>query len=254
MDPGKTIIKVEKLSRKYENLMAVDNVSFEVKEGEIFGLLGPNGAGKTTTLEIIETLRKPSSGNIEVDEVDVLDHPWDVKSRIGVQLQAAGFYPDLSLVELLLLFADLYQVTIDPLEVLKKFSLEEKSSSFWSKLSGGQKQRFSLATTMIHNPKIIFLDEPTTGLDPQARVNLWEEIRKIHAEGRTIVLTTHYMEEAEELCDRVAIMDEGKIVKTGSPHELIDNLLDSGFKKKQEVKKADLEDVFLDLTGRHLRD
>lgn len=255
MDDGKTVIRVENLSRKYEDLMAVDHVSFDVSQGEIFGLLGPNGAGKTTTLEIIETLRKPTSGKILVDGIDVLEHPWEVKSRIGVQLQAAGFYPDLTLVELLKMFAGLYQIEIeDPVEILKKFSLEDKKKSFWQKLSGGQKQRFSLATTLIHNPKIIFLDEPTTGLDPQARQNLWDEVRKIHRDGRTIVLTTHYMEEAEELCSRVAIMDLGKIIKIDSPGKLVDELIDSGFEKKQEIKKADLEDVFLNLTGRHLRD
>ena len=248
------VIKVENLTKRYEDVVAVDDISFEVYDGEIFGLLGPNGAGKTTTLEITETLRKPTSGKITVDSIDVLEHPWEVKSRIGVQLQAAGFYPELSLVDLLKMFASLYQIKIDPIAILKKFSLEDKRRAFWNQLSGGQKQRFSLATTLIHNPKIIFLDEPTTGLDPAARANLWDEIRKIHAEGRTVILTTHYMEEAEELCDRVAIMDQGKIIEIGSPHNLIDELLDSGFRKEQEVKKADLEDVFLQLTGRHLRD
>lgn len=255
MADRKTVINVKNLSRKYEKLMAVNNISFEVKEAEIFGLLGPNGAGKTTTLEIIETLRKPSSGKVEVDGIDVLEHPWEVKSRIGVQLQAAGFYPDLTLVELLKMFAGLYQIDIgNPVNILKKFSLEDKKKTFWQKLSGGQKQRFSLATTLIHNPKIIFLDEPTTGLDPQARANLWDEIRKIHREGKTLVLTTHYMQEAEELCDRVAIMDKGKIVKVGPPQSLVDELIASGFEKKQEVKKANLEDVFLQLTGRSLRE
>jgi ABC-2 type transport system ATP-binding protein len=255
MKNTKNVIKVENLTRKYENLIAVDHVSFEVKKGEIFGLLGPNGAGKTTTLEIIETLRKPSEGTIYVDEIDVMEHPWEVKSRVGVQLQAAGFYPDLSLVELLKMFSGLYQVNIgNPVNILKKFALEEKQKSYWQKLSGGQKQRFSLATTLIHNPKIIFLDEPTTGLDPQARAHLWEEIRKIHKEGRTIILTTHYMQEAEELCDRVAIMDQGKIIKIGPPRDLVDELIATGFQKKQEVKKANLEDVFLQLTGRGLRE
>lgn len=248
------IISVKNLTKKYEDATAVDDISFEVAEGEIFGLLGPNGAGKTTTLEIIETLRKPDKGEVVVDGIDVLRHPWEVKKRIGVQLQAAGFYPELSLVDLLKMFGNLYQVDVDPIEVLKKFSLEEKKKSHWNKLSGGQKQRFSLATTLIHNPKIIFLDEPTTGLDPQARANLWDEIRKIHGEGRTIVLTTHYMEEAEELCSRVAIMDMGKIIKIDTPNKLIDQLIDSGFEKHQEVRSADLEDVFLNLTGRHLRD
>lgn len=254
MQTSKVSIKVSNLTKKYEDVEAVDNISFEVYEGEIFGLLGPNGAGKTTTLEIIETLRKPTSGQVFVDGIDVLENPWEVKTRIGVQLQAAGFYPELSLVDLLKMFGALYQVDIKPVEILKKFSLEDKQKAFWNTLSGGQKQRFSLATTLIHNPKIVFLDEPTTGLDPAARANLWDEIRKIHKEGRTIVLTTHYMEEAEVLCSRAAIMDQGKIIKMGSPHDLIDELLATGFEKKHEVKKADLEDVFLSLTGRHLRD
>lgn len=249
------VIEVKNLIKKYEDLIAVDDISFAVKRGEVFGLLGPNGAGKTTTLEIMETLRKPSSGQITVDGVDVVSHPWEVKSRIGVQLQDAGFYPDLTLVELLKMFAGLYQVDIgDPVEILKKFNLEEKRKVFWQKLSGGQKQRFSLATTLLHNPKIVFLDEPTTGLDPQARINLWGEIRNIHKEGRTIVLTTHYMQEAEELCDRVAIMDHGKIIKIGKPTALIDELIKSGFKKEEKVRQADLEDVFLSLTGKQLRD
>src|SRR3972149_6831279 len=247
MEKKKVALKVDRLAKRYEDVVAVDNISFEVEEGEIFGLLGPNGAGKTTSLEIIETLRKPTSGKITVDGIDVLEHPWEVKSQIGVQLQAAGFYPELSLVDLLKMFASLYQIKIDPIAILKKFSLEDKRRAFWNQLSGGQKQRFSLATTLIHNPKIIFLDEPTTGLDPQGRTNLWDEIRKIHQEGRTIVLTTHYMEEAEELCDRVAIMDHGKIIKIGSPHDLIEELLAAGFKREEEVKKATLEDVFLNL-------
>lgn len=249
------VIEVKNLIKKYEDLIAVDDISFEVKRGEVFGLLGPNGAGKTTTLEIMETLRKPSSGRVTVDGVDVVSHPWEVKRAIGVQLQDAGFYPDLTLVELLKMFAGLYQVDIgDPVEILKKFNLEEKRKVFWQKLSGGQKQRFSLATTLLHNPKIVFLDEPTTGLDPQARINLWDEIRNIHREGRTIVLTTHYMQEAEELCDRVAIMDHGKIIKIGTPSELIDELIKSGFKKEEKVRQADLEDVFLSLTEKQLRD
>ncbi len=249
------VIEVKNLVKKYEDLIAVDDISFEVKRGEVFGLLGPNGAGKTTTLEIMETLRKPSSGRVTVDGVDVVSHHWEVKSRIWVQLQDAGFYPDLTLIELLKMFAGLYQVDIgDPVEILKKYNLEEKKNVFWQKLSGGQKQRFSLATTLLHNPKIVFLDEPTTGLDPQARINLWDEIRKIHREGRTIVLTTHYMQEAEELCDRVAIMDHGKIIKIGTPSESIDELIKSGFKKEEKVRQADLEDVFLSLTGKQLRD
>ena len=249
------LLLAEGLRKSYGPRQALQGLSFSLKAGRVLGFLGPNGAGKTTTLEIIETLRKPTSGKVTVDGLDIEHSSWKVKSSIGVQLQDSGFYPDLTLVELLKMFAGLYQVEIgDPIETLKKFSLEEKNKSYWQKLSGGQRQRFSLATTLIHNPKIIFLDEPTTGLDPQARVNLWEEIRKIHAEGRTIILTTHYMQEAEELCDRVAIMDQGKIIKIGPPHDLIEELLATGFKRKQEVKKATLEDVFLQLTGKHLRE
>ena len=250
----KAAVKVKNLVKKYEDVTAVDNISFEVYEGEIFGILGPNGAGKTTTLEIAETLRKPTSGQIEVDGLDILKNAWEVKSRIGVQLQASGFYPDLTLVELLKMFASLYQVEIDPDSILKKFSLEDKKKSYFQKLSGGQKQRFSLATTLINNPKIVFLDEPTTGLDPQGRANLWQEIKNIHKEGKTVIITTHYMEEAEKLCDRLAIMDHGKIIKIGTPHQLIDELLKTGFRREKEIKKATLEDVFLNLTGRQLRE
>ena len=250
----KAAVKVKNLVKKYEDGVVVDNISFEVYEGEIFGILGPNGAGKTTTLEIVETLRKPTSGHIEIDRLYILKNTWEVKSRIGVQLQAAGFYPDLTLVELLQMFASLYQVKIDPLKILKKFQLEDKKSSFFQKLSGGQKQRFSLATTLINNPKIIFLDEPKTGLDRQGRANLWQEIKNIHKEGKTVIITTHYMEEAEKLCDRLAIMDRGKIIKIGTPHDLIDELLKTGFKREREIKKATLEDVFLNLTGRQLRE
>lgn len=251
---NRAVIYVKNLVKKYEDLAAVDNISFEVYEGEIFGILGPNGAGKTTTLEIIETLRKPTSGEVTVDGLDILKNAWEVKSRIGVQLQAAGFYPDLTLVELLQMFASLYQVKIDPLKILQKFQLEDKKRSFFQKLSGGQKQRFSLATTLINNPRIVFLDEPTTGLDPQGRTNLWQEIKNIHKGRKTVIITTHYMEEAEKLCDRIAIMDHGKIIKIGTPHDLIDELLKTGFRREKETKKATLEDVFLNLTGRQLRE
>lgn len=250
----KVVIKVTNLVKKYSNFAAVNDISFEVYEGEVFGILGPNGAGKTTTLEVIETLKPPTSGKVEVDSLDVVTHSWDIKSRIGVQLQSAGYYHDLTLTEVLEMFAGFYQVKVDTRSILAKFNLEEKAKQQWANLSGGQKQRFSLATTLINNPRIIFLDEPTTGLDPQARVNLWEEIRKLNKEDKTIVLTTHYMQEAEELCDRIAIMDQGKIVKIGTPHDLIEDLLKSGFKRKVEVKKANLEDVFLSLTGKELRD
>ena len=225
-----------------------------MQEGEIFGILGPNGAGKTTTLETIETLQKPTSGTILVDGIDAKRHPDDIKQRIGVQLQSTSFYPELKLTELLKMFAAMYDTEVNPTEMLEKVQLGDKAGSFVNKLSGGQKQRFSIATTLVNKPIVIFLDEPTTGLDPQARLNLWQMIREINNTGVTIVLTTHYMEEAEQLCDRLAIMDSGKIVATGTPRELIENLLKTGFKKEIVRKDASLEDVFLHLTGKELRD
>lgn len=248
------IIEVEQLVKKFGNFTAVNGISFKVFPGEIFGILGPNGAGKTTTLEIIETLQKPTKGKILVDGLDVTHHANDVKSRIGVQLQSAGFYPQLTLVELMNMFAAMYDIDINPMEMLKKVQLEDKAKWYVDKLSGGQRQRFSVASTLVNSPKVIFLDEPTTGLDPQARINLWEMIRQIKSMGVTVVITTHYMDEAEQLCDRLAIMDAGKIIKTGTPHDLIDALIRTGFKKKVERKPASLEDVFLHLTGKELRD
>ena len=248
------IIKVENLVKKFGNFTAIKGITFAVKEGEIFGILGPNGAGKTTTLETIETLQKQSSGKITIDGLDTMDRQELVKRIIGVQLQSAGFYPELNLVDLLNLFAALYGVDIDPMEMLEKVDLVDKAKSYPVKLSGGQRQRFSIALTLVNTPKVVFLDEPTTGLDPQARINLWDMISRINKQGVTVVLTTHYMEEAEKLCDRVAIMDAGKIVALDSPTELIKQLLASGFKKKAEVHQADLEDVFIHLTGRHLRE
>jgi ABC-2 type transport system ATP-binding protein len=248
------IIEVRDLVKRYGDFTAVKGISFDVQEGEIFGIVGPNGAGKTTTLEIIETLKDPTSGTVIIDGYDVVKSPWQVKRRIGVQLQAAGFYPSLNLRELLQLFAGLYDVKIDPMAMLRKVQLEEKAGARFEKLSGGQKQRFSIASTLVNQPRVIFLDEPSTGLDPQARLNLWDLVREIQQDGITVVLTTHYMEEAEQLSDHLAIMDEGKIVASGTPDSLIDALLARGFKKPEVVKLASLEDVFLDLTGKQLRD
>lgn len=249
-----TIIKVTNLIKKYGDFTAVDNLSFEVHEGEIFGLLGPNGAGKTTTLEIIETLRGKNAGEVLVDGFDIDKNAREIKKIIGVQLQAAGFYPNLGLVEIIKLFAGLYNQPVDAMELLDLVNLREKAKSKFKQLSGGQKQRFSIATTLINKPKIIFLDEPTTGLDPQARRNLWELIKKLRERGATVVITTHYMDEAEELCDRVAIMDAGNIIAIDSPDKLIDKLLAGGFTRPKPVKEANLEDVFLNLTGKDLRD
>ena len=223
-------------------------------EGEIFGLLGQNGAGKSTTLEIIETLRKKTSGEVIVRGFDVDTHPNKIKSIIGVQLQTSGFYPNLKLIELIDLFSGLYNRKVDPMHFLKLVNLEDKYKSKFKELSGGQKQRFSIATTLINEPTIIFLDEPTTGLDPQARRNLWDLIQEIRNNGTTVILTTHYMDEAEQLCDRVAFVERGRIIALDTPDKLIDNLIDSGFERKKEVKKANLEDVFINLTGKEWRE
>ena len=254
MDIKKAIISVKDLVKNYDDFAAVQGISFEVYENEIFGLLGPNGAGKTTTLEIIETLRKKTSGEILVNGFSVDKDAQQIKQIIGVQLQAAGYYPNLNLVELLELFSGLYGVDINPMEMLGKVNLQDKAKAKYKALSGGQKQRFSIATTLINNPKIIFLDEPTTGLDPQARRNLWDLIIGIRNNGTTVVITTHYMDEAEQLCDRVAFVENGKIIALDTPDNLIDNLVNSGFERKKEVKKANLEDVFINLTGQEWRE
>lgn len=251
---GKTIISVKNLHKQYGDFKAVQGISFEVMEGEIFGLLGPNGAGKSTTLEIIETLREKTSGEIWVDGFNLDESPNEIKKIIGVQLQTSGYYPGLNLTELIRLFAGLYNQEIEPLALLDTVNLRDKAKAKYKELSGGQKQRFSIATTLINKPRIIFLDEPTTGLDPQARRNLWDLIRQIREQGTTVIITTHYMDEAEVLCDRVAIIDSGKIISLNSPDKLIDELVASGFEKPKEVKQATLEDVFIQLTGKALRE
>lgn len=249
-----TIISVKDLRKNYGKFEAVKGISFEVKEHEIFGLLGPNGAGKSTTLEIIETLRPKTSGEVIVAGLN-LDREQDkIKKIIGVQLQTSGFYPGLKLVELINLFAGLYNQPAEPMELLRLVNLEDKANNKFKEMSGGQKQRFSIATTLINKPKIIFLDEPTTGLDPQARRNLWGLIKTIREKGTTVIITTHYMDEAEQLCDRVAIMDEGKIIALASPDKLIDELVETGFEKPKVTKAANLEDVFIHLTGKDFRE
>ena len=250
----KTIIQVNQLHKKYGDFHAVKGISFDVLEGEIFGLLGPNGAGKSTTLEIIETLREKTSGEVWVDGWNLDKSPNEIKKIIGVQLQTSGYYPSLSLVELIDLFAGLYNEEIDPMVLLDKVNLRDKAKAKYKEMSGGQKQRFSIATTLINQPKIIFLDEPTTGLDPQARRNLWDLIREIRSQGTTVIITTHYMDEAEVLCDRVAIIDSGNIIALNSPDKLIDELVATGFERPKEVKQANLEDVFIKLTGHTLRE
>jgi len=251
---SKVIISVKNLIKNYGNFEAVKGISFDVNEGEIFGLLGPNGAGKSTTLEIIETLRDKTGGEVWVNGFNLDKEPNSIKQIIGVQLQTSGFYPGLNLVELIELFAGLYNRRIIARDLLKMVNLEDKAKSKFKELSGGQKQRFSIATTLINDPKIIFLDEPTTGLDPQARRNLWDLIKAIRAKGTTVIITTHYMDEAEVLCDRIAIIDSGKIIALATPDKLIDDLVATGFERPKEVKKANLEDVFINLTGHALRD
>jgi len=251
---AKTIISVKDLQKKYGDFEAVKGISFDVLEGEIFGLLGPNGAGKSSTLEIIETLRDKTSGVVTVNGFDLDRSPDAIKKIIGVQLQTSGYYPGLNLSELIELFSGLYNRSVNVKDLLGLVNLQDKAKAKYKELSGGQKQRFSIATTLINQPKIIFLDEPTTGLDPQARRNLWDLIKDIRDKGTTVIITTHYMDEAEVLCDRVAIIDAGKIIAINSPASLIDDLVATGFRRQQDVKKASLEDVFLDLTGKEWRD
>ena len=254
MEQPENIIQVYDLRKSYGDLKAVDGISFGVSAGEVFGILGPNGAGKTTTVEILEGMRAPDSGIAVVNGIDVQKDPRAVKKIIGIQLQSSAFFDRLSLVEILDVIASLYHRRIDALVLLRDVELDDRSDALFKELSGGQKQRFSVASTLVNDPILLFLDEPTTGLDPQARRHMWELVQRFKSEGRTVLLTTHYMEEAEELCDRVAIMDHGKIVAMDRPTALVDSLLSRGFQKERTENLANLEDVFLDLTGRALRD
>jgi ABC-2 type transport system ATP-binding protein len=215
------IIEVKNLTKKYGDLTAVNSISFVVHQGETFGILGPNGAGKTTTLEMMEGLKGITSGDVVLDGHNVRHEIRTVKSLIGVQLQSSAFFDGLNLKELLVTFASLYGREVDPLVLLKQVQLEEKAKSKVKELSGGQKQRLSIAVGLVNDPKVLFLDEPTTGLDPQARRNMWDLVTQIKKQGKTIILTTHYMEEAEVLCDRIAIMDEAKIIALDTPLNLL---------------------------------
>ena len=305
------VVEVEDLVRRYGDLTAVDGVSFRVARGEVFGLVGPNGAGKTTTLETIEGLQTPTSGSTHVLGMDSHRQRAEVKELIGVQLQASAYFDFLTLREILELFGSFYRRRLSPDELLARVGLQEKASSQVKHLSGGQQQRFSIIASMVNDPQVLFLDEPTTGLDPQARRSLWDLVRDIRRQGTTVVITTHYMEEAQALCDRVAIMDGGRIVALDSPDRLIEGLeapfnlrlrlsgpvdaaclavsgvgrvtMDGEGQEREyrlqvasvgdslpallarlaeceaqvldlEVEKATLEDVFLALTGRELRD
>ncbi|MBX4187012.1 MAG: ABC transporter ATP-binding protein [Candidatus Doudnabacteria bacterium] len=215
------IIEVRNLTKKYGDFTAVDHISFDVHAGEVFGILGPNGAGKTTTLEMIEGLKSITSGTAVIDNKDVSRQAHAVKHIIGVQLQASSFFEGLNLIELLNTFASLYDRKVNAMDLLRMVQLEEKAKSQVKELSGGQKQRMSIAVALVNDPKIIFLDEPTTGLDPQARRNLWDLVQQINRDGKTVVITTHYMDEAEVLCDRIAIMDHAKIVAMDNTENLL---------------------------------
>lgn len=248
------ILQVNDLHKQYDGKEVVKGITFSVKKGEIFGILGPNGAGKTTTLEMIETLRPIDGGNAVLNGIDVAENPQAIKRIIGVQPQSPAFQDKTKLKELIEMFAAAYGETVNANEFLADVDLTEKANSYVEKLSGGQRQRFSIAAALVHSPKVFFMDEPTTGLDPQARRNLWDLVREIRDKGITVILTTHYLEEAEMLCDRVAIMDNGTIIAMDTPKNLIQQLLKRGFKKEQHVEQANLEDVFIDLTGKGLRD
>jgi ABC-2 type transport system ATP-binding protein len=301
-------VEAKDLTKRYGDLTAVNKVSFTIEEGEIFGILGPNGAGKTTTIEMIEGLRKPDGGSIKVCNTDVVKNVDKVKEIIGVQLQSTSVYDKIKVGEAIDLFGGYYRKSLATIEILHEVSLEEKRDSFVQSLSGGQKQRLALSLALVNDPKVIFLDEPTTALDPQARRNIWEIIEGLSKKGKTIILNTHYMEEAERLCERVGIMDHGQIIALDSPANLIskqrlgsavevvssngtrkeffeklprvDKVTQDGDKfilhtteasdllsdivhlreenklhlENVSVREATLEDVFLDLTGRRLRD
>ena len=244
----KAVIEVEGLTKRYGSLTAVDGISFGVRDGEVFGILGPNGAGKTTTLECIEGLTEPTSGRTAVLGMDSRRDSASIRERIGVQLQASAYFDNLTLREILELFGRFYRRSVRYEELLETVGLEDKAGSTVAKLSGGQQQRFAIAATLVNDPGVVFLDEPTTGLDPQARRSLWDFVRAMNSDGRTIVLTTHYMEEAEQLCDRVAIMDGGKIVALDTPANLVASL-DVPYEVKMATGEAHDVDELRGLAG-----
>ena len=253
-----TIIKATSLVKIYKDsedskksFNAVDGISLSINTGEIYGILGPNGAGKTTTLEMLEGLKDIDEGTAFINSIDVSNNPYEVKQIIGVQLQANEYFDNMTLSELLNLFSALYSSTNNPRDLLKKVNLEDKANAKANELSGGQKQRFSIACALVNNPLVLFLDEPTTGLDPQAKRSLWDLVLDLNKTGMTIVLTTHNMEEAETLCQRIAIMDFGKIIAEDTPQNLI---LQHAPVKEREIIRGNMEDVFIALTGHGLRD
>jgi ABC-2 type transport system ATP-binding protein len=252
------IIQATNLEKHYprpddsgKNFAAVNKINLSINSGEIFGLLGPNGAGKTSTLEMLEGLSDIDGGEVFINKIDVKNNPYEVKKIIGVQLQSNEYFDRLNLSDLLILFANLYSISVNPETLLAKVDLENKIHALPDDLSGGQRQRFSIACALVNHPKILFLDEPTTGLDPQAKRNLWNLAKSLNEEGMTIVLTTHNMEEAEYLCDRIAIMDKGSIIAQDTPKQLI---LDYASEPPETPMHGNIEDVFLALTGHGLRD
>lgn len=247
-------LDVRDLTKRYGAYEAVRGISFTVETGQIFGLLGPNGAGKTSTIEIIIGLREATSGSVKVFGADTIGDRAAARSMLGIQLQETDFFDYLTLAEQLCYLGACYGTKPDALELLSLVDLADRAKWRVKQLSGGQKQRFALAAALVNEPRLVLLDEPSTGLDPAARHQLWALIQRLRDTGRTIVLSTHYMEEAEVLCDRVAIMDRGLIAAIDSPAKLIDNLLASGFRRPVEVRDATLEDVFLNLTGHGLED
>jgi ABC-2 type transport system ATP-binding protein len=254
---GSSLLKVENLNVFYGNFQAVKNVSFEVKSGEIFGLLGPNGAGKTSTLSAIEGLVNPESGEITVAGFNTKTHPMHAKANMGVQLQATSFQPELTVGEIIKLFAGIYGVSLDSQKlktILQDIKLEDAASKKFGQLSGGQQQRVSLVISTIHDPVLAMLDEPTTGLDPQSRRQLWDRIEAIKDKGHSVLLTTHSMEEAEAVCDRIAIIDHGRVIAIDAPGTLIELHKDNPEVISASRKgKITLEDVFIGLTGKAVR-
>lgn len=251
------IIEVSGLTKRYKDFTAVDHISFSVEKGEIFGILGPNGAGKTTTLEMMEGLKKITEGDAVINGISVKDHPSKVKHIIGVQLQSSSFYDLMNLKELLEFFGTLYGRKVDGMALLKKVSLEDKWKNQAKELSGGQRQRLSIAVALVNDPLVIFLDEPTTGLDPQARRHLWDLVREIQKSGTTVILTTHYMEEAEVLCDRIAIMDSAKIIAQETPQgllKLIEQKATIQFQVKGEVSVDDLKGLAQVTSAQQIKD
>ena len=254
---GTSILQVEGLNVSYGTFHAVRNVSFDVKSGEIFGFLGPNGAGKTSTLSAVEGLLKPHSGIISVAGFDTKQKPLHAKANMGVQLQATSFQPELTVSEIIKLYAGIYCVdlTKEKLKnILEDIKLESSSEKKFKELSGGQQQRVSLVIATIHDPVLVLMDEPTTGLDPQSRRQLWERMESMRDKGHGILLTTHSMEEAEAVCDRIAIMDHGYVIEIDTPQALIDkHCNDANVISVSRKGKITLEDVFIGLTGRTVR-